>query len=106
MISEESCDTQDWSNDAENSALITAIHLILKYFKIENIFLKNNISNYYCFYCIFDQINAALVSRRDFLQKHKKTFTFICGNLLYIIMLLCFLNPLVASKIIINIIVI
>ncbi len=25
MISEGSCDTEDWSNDAENSALITEI---------------------------------------------------------------------------------
>jgi len=31
MISEGSCDTEDWSNDAENSALITEIHSILKY---------------------------------------------------------------------------
>ncbi len=29
MISEESCDTEDWSNDAENSALITELHYIL-----------------------------------------------------------------------------
>ncbi len=26
MISEGSCDTEDWSNDAENSALITGIN--------------------------------------------------------------------------------
>ncbi len=30
MISEGSCDTEDWSDDAENSALITEIN----YFKI------------------------------------------------------------------------
>ncbi len=30
MISEGSCDTEDWSNDAENSALITEIKYILK----------------------------------------------------------------------------
>jgi len=30
MISDGSCDTEDWSNDAENSALITGIHYILK----------------------------------------------------------------------------
>ncbi len=30
MISEESCDTEDWSNDAENTALITWIHYILQ----------------------------------------------------------------------------
>ncbi len=31
MISEGSCDTEDWSNDAENAALITEINYILKY---------------------------------------------------------------------------
>ncbi len=34
MISEGSCDTEDWSNDAENSALITGINYILKYIQI------------------------------------------------------------------------
>jgi len=36
MISEGSCDTEDWSNDAENSAFITGINYILKYIHIEN----------------------------------------------------------------------
>ncbi len=40
MISEGSCDTEDWSNDAENSALITEINYILKYIKTENRFFK------------------------------------------------------------------
>ncbi len=34
MISEGSCDTEDWSNDAENSALITGINYVLKYIQI------------------------------------------------------------------------
>ncbi len=34
MISEGPC-TEDWSNDAENSALLTEIHFILKYIKIK-----------------------------------------------------------------------
>ncbi len=34
MISEGSCDTEDWSNNAENVALITGINYILKYIKI------------------------------------------------------------------------
>jgi len=38
MISEGSCDTKDWSNNAENSALITGINDILKYITIENSF--------------------------------------------------------------------
>ncbi len=31
---------------------------------------SKNISQYYCFCCILDQINAALVSWRDFFKKH------------------------------------
>ncbi len=34
------CDTEDWSNDDENSALITEINYILKYIKIENCYFK------------------------------------------------------------------
>ncbi len=40
MISEGSCDTEDWSNDAENSALITGINYILQYINIENSYFK------------------------------------------------------------------
>ncbi len=40
MISEGSCDIEDWSNDAENSALITGINDILKYIQIENSYFK------------------------------------------------------------------
>ncbi len=54
----------DWSNDAENSALITGINYILKY--ILNI---KNISQYYCFCCILDQTNTGLVNRRDLFKK-------------------------------------
>ncbi len=35
-----SCDTEDWSNDAENTALITEINYILKYIKIENCYCE------------------------------------------------------------------
>ncbi len=55
--------------DAENSALITGINYILKY--IQAVILNSkNISQYYCFCCILDQINAGLVSRREFFKKH------------------------------------
>ncbi len=40
MISEGSCDTEEWSNDAENSDLITEINYILKYIQIEDSYLK------------------------------------------------------------------
>jgi len=59
VISEGSCDTEDWSNDAENSALIYIFYNDHSDFKL--------FSQYYC---IFDQINAALVQIRDF-QKPK-----------------------------------
>ncbi len=49
MISEGSCDTEDWSNDAE-------IKFILQYVQIENL-SEFIIMLEYC--CIFDQINAA-----------------------------------------------
>ncbi len=39
MISEGSCDTEDWRNDAENSDLITEINYILKYIHIKNSYL-------------------------------------------------------------------
>ncbi len=40
MISEGSCDTEDWSNDAENTALITEIYFILPYSRIEDSCVK------------------------------------------------------------------
>ncbi len=68
MISEGSCDTEDWNNNAENLALITAINYVLLYihntkqlFKIVIIF--HNIT-VFVFFIV--QINAALLSRRDF----------------------------------------
>ncbi len=33
-----SCDTEDWSNDAENTALITEINYILKHVQKEKLF--------------------------------------------------------------------
>ncbi len=40
MISERSCDIEDWSNDAENAAFaITGINDIWKYIQVENSFI-------------------------------------------------------------------
>ncbi len=64
MISEESCDTEDWSNGAEKKLWITGINYILKYTKTENSYFKY--INYITVLTIFDPINVALVSRRDF----------------------------------------
>jgi len=38
MISEGSCDTKDWSNDAENSAVITGINYSFKYINRKQLF--------------------------------------------------------------------
>jgi len=59
MISEESCDTEDWSNYAKKkfSSSTTEINYIFKYIQIEKV-ICTNISQYYCFYCMFDEIHA------------------------------------------------
>jgi len=45
-----SCDTEDWSNDAENTALIKGINYILQYIQVEKVILNcNNISLFFCF---------------------------------------------------------
>jgi len=53
VISEGSCDTEDWSNDVENHR--NKLHF--------TVYSQN--CNFASFYCISDQLNAALVSRRD-----------------------------------------
>ncbi len=40
MICEGSCDTEDWSNDAENAALTSQDKLHFKYIQIENSYFK------------------------------------------------------------------
>jgi len=40
MTFERSCDTENWSNDAENSALIKGLNYILKCIKTENRYFK------------------------------------------------------------------
>ncbi len=54
MITKGSC---DWSNDAENSALISGINNILKYIQIEYIVTQSFYIN------IFHNITAFAVSR-------------------------------------------
>ncbi len=51
---------------------ITWIDYILKY-KLVTLNV-NDISQYYCFYCIFDQIIAALLNMKD-IQNIQKLFT-------------------------------
>ncbi len=83
IIYEGSCDTENWRN-AENLALNhrnklhthththtphTHIYIYI-YSNRKGILYRINISQYYCFYCMFDQINAALVSIRHLLSNN------------------------------------
>ncbi len=60
MISEGSYDTEDWRNDAENSALHHKNKYILKYIQIENRYFTIVIISQYntIFTVFFDQINT------------------------------------------------
>jgi len=59
MISERSCDTENWSNHAENSAL----DHVLKYIKIEYL-IKITVIFLFVFFTVF-WINAVILSIRD-----------------------------------------
>ncbi len=64
MVSEGSCDTEEWSNEFRFDIKKYILKCIIFFFKY-----CNNISQYYYFYSILNQINTALVSIRYFLQK-------------------------------------
>ncbi len=56
MISEGSCDTEDWSNDAEYFAVITAINYTLTDTLIENSYFKlKMICQYYYYHSLVEQ---------------------------------------------------
>jgi len=62
----------DW-NDGENLDFPSQDHSTFSNILKKDVILNcNHFSQYYCFYCMFDQINAALASVRYFFQKHKK----------------------------------
>ncbi len=62
---------KDWSNDAENPDLITAINYKFnRHSHRKQLFLNDN--NIHYFSSMFDQINAALVSSRDLLFTNRE----------------------------------
>ncbi len=71
MISEGSCDSEDWSNDAENSALITETNYILKYIKIENSYFKLQYFTKLQFF-----LDVALIS--IYMNKHIYIYIYVC----------------------------
>ncbi len=69
MISEDHV-TEDWSNEAENSALITAINYISTDIHIENRYFKRY-KYFHLLYCIVIHIQCSLGEQRNgFFQKH------------------------------------
>ncbi len=64
MISEGSCATEDWNNDAENSALQLNLRIYENRKQLFYIIIIFHIIT--VFICIFYQIYAALVGIRDF----------------------------------------
>ncbi len=68
--------------------VITGINYILKYITIEKSYF-NNISQYYSFYCIFDQVNAALLG---LLSKITPNFQYIQICILFVNVINCYLQ--------------
>ncbi len=70
-----SCDTEDWSNDAENTALITEINYSLTYsiFTLKSIILNyNDISQFYCFLLYFLLNKCSLDEQKRLRSKTKR----------------------------------
>ncbi len=93
MISEGLCDTEDWSNDAENTASITEINYISKYIEVENSYLNNVIIS--LFILIF--IKSSVDCIAHFILFHStfySFFFFLYPTLTYIYiysLVLCFI---------------
>ncbi len=67
MISEGSCDTEDWSNGAEIQLCFTGINYILKYIKIENCYC-----NLQYYFTKLQFVFLYFWSNRFSLDEHKK----------------------------------
>jgi len=77
MISEGSFNTEDWSNAAENSALITWINYIFTYIHIENIVILNSKNIWqYCYFLLYFWSNICNLGEHKRLKKFywHKTF--------------------------------
>jgi len=60
------------SKNILSSKTVLNINIIKKCFLSIKSACFNNITDFHCFYCILYQINAGLLSIRDFFQKHLK----------------------------------
>ncbi len=93
MISEGSCDTEDWSNDAENSVLLHKNKLHFKIYSnrkqlFQIVIIFHNITELTVF---FVQINAVLVSRT--LKKILLTQSFEWSYTFYVFYQICIILP-------------
>ncbi len=94
MISEGSCDTEDWSYDAENQFCIKGINYILIYIQIGNGYLKQKIFHkiavftsqinlaFICFVCL--KTKQKILLTPNFLKVHinnKKAITIVIHNM-------------------------
>ncbi len=59
---------------------ITEINDILQYIQIVILNCNNNLQHY-CFYCIYNQINATLVSRKYFIWKNLNFYKLLTGSI-------------------------
>ncbi len=69
MISKEPCGTKDWSNGCWKCQNRNILHCQI-YSNSNSYFKLYQYLTILLFYCIFNQINAALVRIRDFFQTH------------------------------------
>ncbi len=96
MISEGSCDTEDWSNDAENvfQLYITGINYILQYIQIENQLFKLHNILQFAVYSIFNLINAPMVylNTQDLVSQIEAVNSLLLVNSLINSMLVPFVN--------------
>ncbi len=79
LVSKESWDTEGYTNGCWKLSSATTekkLHFKIHYDR-KQFFNYNNISQYYYFYCIFDQVNAAFVIIRSFFSKRNIKVTLI-----------------------------
>ncbi len=84
-----SWDTEDWSNGWwKFSFAITGINYILKYNKIQNSYFTFELYHYIAtvFTVFLDQIQASVVSIRDFFQEHKN----LTHSIFWMVIWICF----------------
>jgi len=79
-ICEGSCDTEDWSNDAGNSALITIINYILTYIIFDNITVFTIFMIKYMI--LGEEPSTTDPKRKGLLDKSMQSYTLLLGTIM------------------------